>query len=96
MAGSRQIDWGQAKEVSWYWKKPVSGQVEYPVSGRLGRGAEVGKESRGDGLKTYLYTEMPAHIVPKVTRARKRSLGPQHLEAQGGYKTPSWVKLEVL
>lgn len=43
----------------------------------------------------YLYTEVPVLIVPKVTRARRRALGPQHLEAQGGYKTPSWMKLEV-
>lgn len=70
-------------------------------------GAEVGKESAGDSHKTYLYTEVPVHIVPKVTKARRRALGPQHLEAQapggpqhlealGGYKTPPWVKLEVL
>lgn len=51
--------------------------------------------AEGDGHRTYLYTEVPAHIVPKVTRARRRALGPQHLEAQGGHKTSPWVKLEV-
>lgn len=69
--------------------------LEYSVWTFVG-GAEVGKESAGDSHKTYLYTEVPVHIVPKVTKARRRALGPQHLEALGGYKTPPWVKLEVL
>lgn len=47
-------------------------------------GAEVGRDGRDDGHRMYLYTEVPAHIVPKVTRARRRALGPQHWRPREG------------